>query len=137
MAPAECQRHAVTRGYRAIAGIAIDLQHTDEAAEVSHRTFAFAIGRVDIDDARWIGSLPWPVVTSIGPELTGLGLPSTWIKHRGSRLVCEELGRGLESSIDRTDETGSEFDIIPKPYKRSELISKVRRTIESKAEANR
>lgn len=42
-----------------------------------------------------------------------------------------------ESSIDRTDETGSEFDIIQKPYKRSELITKVRRTIDSKAEASR
>ena len=43
------------------------------AGEMGDRPLRLAVRRIDIGDARWIGSVPWPVVASIGPELPGLG----------------------------------------------------------------
>lgn len=57
------RRHA---GELAIAGIAVDLQDPLEACEMGDRSIGFAIGGIDIGDARRIGAAPWPVVRGIG-----------------------------------------------------------------------
>jgi hypothetical protein len=67
MRPAECKLDVATLGQLAVAGIAIDLQDSLEALEMGDRVLGFAVGRVDISHARWIGSAPWPVVGHIGP----------------------------------------------------------------------
>jgi hypothetical protein len=55
------------------------------------RSVGFAIGGIDIGDARRIGAAPWPIILRIGPELTGLGTPAAGIKHRHRCLVGEQL----------------------------------------------
>ncbi|MEI5685871.1 histidine kinase famiy protein [Sphingomonas kyungheensis] len=52
------------------------------------------------------------------------------VKRRRPR-ICVLLTTGYaESSIERVDARGAEFDLIQKPYKRSELAIKVRRVID-------
>jgi hypothetical protein len=67
MRPAECKLDVATLGQLAVAGIAIDLQDSLEALEMGDRALGFAVGRVDIGDAGWIGSAPRPVIGHIGP----------------------------------------------------------------------
>ncbi|MCW2128000.1 hypothetical protein M2226_006744 [Bradyrhizobium elkanii] len=74
-----------------ITGVAIDLQDPLEACQMGDRSVGLAIGGIDINDARRIGTAPWPVVRRIGPELTGLGTPTAGIEHRHRRLVGEQL----------------------------------------------
>jgi hypothetical protein len=87
MPPAKCKLNLATLGELAIAGIAIDLQDSSEACKMGDRSVGFAIGRIDIGDARRIGAAPWPVVRRIGPELTGLGAPAAGIEHRHRRFI--------------------------------------------------
>jgi hypothetical protein len=96
MAPAKGQFDLAGFGERAIAGIAIDLQHASEALEMGCRTLGLAVRRVDIGDRRRRRSAPRSVVTRVGPELAGLGPPSAGIEHRGRRLVGEQLGRSAQ-----------------------------------------
>ena len=56
-----------------------------------------AVGRIDIDDARRIGSAPGSLIAGIGPELPGFRSAASRIQHRGGRLVGEEFARGLEA----------------------------------------
>jgi hypothetical protein len=73
--PAKCKLNVATLGQLAIAGVAIDLQDPLDAYQMSDWSVGFAIGGIDIGDARRIGAAPWPVVRRIGSELTGLGTP--------------------------------------------------------------
>jgi hypothetical protein len=73
--PAECKADIASVGELAIAGITVDLQNALEALQMGDGPFGFAIGCVDVNDARWITAAPRPVVSGIGPKLTGLGAP--------------------------------------------------------------
>lgn len=87
MRPAEGQLHAVASSDLAIAGVAVHLQHPDEAGKVGHWPLALAIGRIDICYRRRVRSAPGPIVPRIGPELTGLGPAAPWIERWRCRLV--------------------------------------------------
>lgn len=91
MCPAEGKRDAALFGEHAIAAITVDLQDSGIACEMSDRTFGLSVRRLDIGDARRIGSLPWPAIAGIGPELACLGLAASGIEHRRSGLVSEEF----------------------------------------------
>ena len=96
MGPAEGERDVALLGQRAIAAIAVDLQHALEAGQVRDRPLGRAVGRIDVGHRRRVGSAPRSIVARIGPELAGLGPPSPGIEHRRGRLVGEQLGRGLQ-----------------------------------------
>jgi len=68
----------------AVTGIAIDLQNPLKACGVGDRPFGLAVGRIDISDARWIGSTPWPVVGRVGPELASLGVATAGASCRAA-----------------------------------------------------
>ncbi len=74
MRPAEGERHAALVGEHTIAAITVDLQDSCEARQMSDRTLGLSVRRIDIGDARRVASVPWSVITSVGPELPGLGL---------------------------------------------------------------
>jgi hypothetical protein len=66
MRPAERKPDVAALGELAVAGIAVDLQDSLEAVEMSKRPLGLAVGCIDIDDARRIGAAPWLVVGGIG-----------------------------------------------------------------------
>ena len=90
MRPAERKLDVAALGELAVAGIAIDLQDALEAVEMGDRPLGFAVGCIDIGDARRIDAAPWPVVGGIGPELAGLGAAAAGIEHRHRGLVGEQ-----------------------------------------------
>ena len=92
MRPAECQRDGILGRKRAITAVTIDLQDSDEAVEMGHRSVAFTVRRIDIGDAGRVLALPWPVISRIGPKLSSFGFAAPRIEHRRRRLVREELG---------------------------------------------
>src|SRR5690606_21624175 len=91
MSPAEGELDVAALGERAVAAIAIDLQHALEAGQVGHRPLGLAIGGVDIRHAGRIGATPGSVVAGVGPELPGLGPAAAGIEHRRASLVGEQL----------------------------------------------
>ena len=97
MGPAESKLHIVALGERPIARIAVDLQDTREAGEVSDRLRGLAIGRVHIGDAGRVGAAPRPIITRVGPQLADLGASAARIEHWRRGLVGEQLGRGLQA----------------------------------------
>ena len=52
------------------------------------------------------------------------------VKRRRPRMRVLLTTGYAESSIERVDARGAEFELIQKPYKRSELATKVRRVID-------
>ena len=96
MGPAEGKLDAAALGQRAVAAIAIDLQHAPEAGQMGHRSLGLAVGCVDVDHAGRIGAAPGPVVAGIGPELSRLGPAAAGIEHRCAGLVGEQLRRRLQ-----------------------------------------
>ncbi len=52
------------------------------------------------------------------------------VKRRRPKMRVLRTTGYLESSIERVDARGAEFDLIQKPYKRSELATKVRQVVE-------
>lgn len=70
--PAECKLNVAPLGEPAIASIAINLEDPLEACQMGDWSVGFAIGGIDVGDARRIDAAPWPIVRRIGPELTGL-----------------------------------------------------------------
>jgi hypothetical protein len=62
MRPAECKADVAAVGEFAVTGIAIDLQNSLEAFKMGDGPFGFAVGCVDISDARRIGPAPWPII---------------------------------------------------------------------------
>ena len=73
--PAKGKLHVIALGERPIAAIAVDLQDTVEAGEVSDRLLGLAIGRVHIGDPGRVGAAPRPIIPRVGPELADLGGP--------------------------------------------------------------
>jgi hypothetical protein len=67
MRPAEGKLDVAALGQRAIAGIAVNLQHACEAGEVRGRSLGLSVRRVEIDDAGRISAAPWPIVARVGP----------------------------------------------------------------------
>jgi hypothetical protein len=90
--PAEGELDLAPFGKLWIGVVAIDLQDALEAGKMAEQPLGFAVGCIDIGDAGRIETAPRPVVGGIGPELAGLGAPSTGIEHRHRRLVGEQLG---------------------------------------------
>lgn len=96
MGPAEGELHIALLGQRAIAAIAIDLEHASEPGQMLDRLAGLAVGGEDIDGGGRVSPAPGPVVPRIGPELAGLRPASSGVQHRQGGLVGEQLGRGLE-----------------------------------------
>jgi hypothetical protein len=65
MRSAKDERDATFVGEYAIAAIAVDLKDPGKARKMSDGTLRLSVRRIDIGDARRIGSLPWPVVARI------------------------------------------------------------------------
>ncbi|GGB13769.1 hypothetical protein GCM10011491_46800 [Brucella endophytica] len=85
--PAEGQRHGVLCRERAISTVAVDLQDADEAVEMGHRSFAFAIWRIDIGDTGRVIALPRPVISCISQAPYGrLHIPSQSLGFLRTRL---------------------------------------------------
>ena len=57
-------------------------------------TLGLAIGTVEIDRCRRIGSVPGPVIAGIDPQPAGLGAAAAGIEHRDRRVVGEQRLRG-------------------------------------------
>ena len=96
VAPTESQLHLAALGELSIAGITVDLQHAAETLEMGGRTRGLTVRRIDIGD-RWRSrSTPWSVVTSVDPELAGLGPAAPGIEHRRGGLVGKQLRRRPE-----------------------------------------
>jgi hypothetical protein len=88
-----CRRPSLTAIGKVWVGVVtIDLQDALEAGKMAEQPLGFAVGCVDVGDARWIEPTPRPVIRGIGPELTGLGAPPARIERRHRRLVGEQLG---------------------------------------------
>src|SRR3954467_8022009 len=68
MRPAERKLDVATLCQLGITGIAVDLQDPLEACEMSDRPLGFAVRCINVDDARWIGAAPWPVIGGIWPR---------------------------------------------------------------------
>ena len=96
MRPAEGEPHVALFRQRAIAGVAVDLQHALEAGQMHHRPLGLAVGRIDIGDGRRVRAAPGPIVARIGPELACLGSPAPGIEHGRRRPVGEDFGRGAQ-----------------------------------------
>ena len=75
---------------------AVNLQDALEALQMGDWPLRFAIGCVDIHNARWITAAPWSVVGGIGPKLTGLGAAPAGIQHGRRRLVRKQAGALLQ-----------------------------------------
>ena len=54
MRPAERESDVAAVGEFAVTSIAVDLQDTLEALQMGDRPIGFAIGRVDVGNARWV-----------------------------------------------------------------------------------
>src|SRR3984893_4620832 len=93
MRPAERKPDVAAIGQLTVAGIAIDLQNSLEALEVGDRPLSFAIGRVDIGNARWIRPTPGTVVGGIGPKLAGLGAATAGMEYGHGGSICEQPGQ--------------------------------------------
>ena len=96
MGPAEGQAHVALLRQGAVAGVAVDLQHALEAAEMGYGPLGLAVGGIDVGHARRLWAAPGPVITGVGPELARLGPSAPGIEHRRRGLVGEELLRRLE-----------------------------------------
>ena len=67
MRPTECEFDVAALGQRAIADIAVDLQHALEAGEMRDGPLGLAVWRIHIGDAWRIGAAPGPVVPGVSP----------------------------------------------------------------------
>ena len=67
MRPTECEFDVAALGQRAIADIAVDLQHALEAGEMRDGRSALRSGAYHIGDAGRIGAAPGPVVPGVSP----------------------------------------------------------------------
>lgn len=96
-------------GRAVIPGIAVDLQDAVEPGEEFLGMLTATSGRVEGDDAWWIGSIPTPVIVHQCPEISGFGLLPARVQHRRSRLVHEQLSRCLQALSQPVDD-GAEME---------------------------
>ena len=95
MRPAERKSDVATIGQLAVTGIAVDLQDTLEALEVSDGPLGFAIGRVDIGNARWIRPTPGTVIGGKLQAKTVDLLPRGLGVRDSTEAGCARSGRSL------------------------------------------
>ena len=76
------------------AGIAIHLQNAAEALQMRSRSLALAVGTVEVDGGRRVGSVPASLLPRIDPQPPRLGPSPARIEHRNRRVVGEDLCRG-------------------------------------------
>jgi hypothetical protein len=94
--PAESERH---RGVRAIPGqplepgIAVDLKHATEGAQVGGGADVLAVLCIDIGRDRMARSAPGPVIHRVAPQPSGLGLPAPRIEHRQGGIIGKQFRR--------------------------------------------
>ena len=94
--PAKCQAH---RGIRAIPGqplepgIAIDLKHTTEVAQMGGGADVLAVLCIDIGRDRMARPAPRSVIHRIAPQPSGLGLPAPGIEHRQGGIIGKQFRR--------------------------------------------
>jgi Reverse transcriptase (RNA-dependent DNA polymerase) len=81
---ASCEPDGAAVGEALEAGIAVDLNDTFELRQMGGRTLGLAIGTVEIDRGRRIGSIPGAVIAGVDPEPAGLGAAAAGIQHPGS-----------------------------------------------------
>ena len=60
--PAEGELHVTTLCEDPVAAIAVNLENALEAGEMTNRPLGLAIRRIDVDNARWIGAAPRPII---------------------------------------------------------------------------
>ena len=88
MGPAEGELDVTTFGEDPIAAVAVNLENALEAGEMANRPLGLAVGRIEVDDARWIGAAaPRPIIARIRPQLAEFGAPSAGIEHRSRGLI--------------------------------------------------
>jgi hypothetical protein len=91
MGPAGSQDDALARQLLK-AGITIDLQNTAEVGKVRRRPFGLAVGAVEVNNRRRIGTVPRLIIARVDPQATGLGPTTARIENRDRRVVGKELG---------------------------------------------
>ncbi len=92
--PAGCELDVAAVAEPIEAGITVDLNDALELGQMRSGTLGLAIGTVEIDRRRRIGSIPGPVIAGVDPEPAGLGAAAAGIEHRDRRVVGEQLLRG-------------------------------------------
>jgi hypothetical protein len=75
-------------------GVTVDLNDSSEPRQMRGGTLGAAIGTVEIDGRRRIGSVPGPVIAGVDPEPAGLGAAAARIEHGDRRVVSEQRLRG-------------------------------------------
>jgi hypothetical protein len=91
MGPAEGELYVTTVSEDPVATVAINLENALEVGEMTNRPLGLAIGRIDVDNARWIGAAPPAIVARIGPQLGEFGASPAGIEHRGRRLIGKQF----------------------------------------------
>ena len=76
MRPTKGELDIALLSQRAIAGIAVDLENPLEVGEMRDGLFGLPVGRINVGDRRRVRSAPGPVVSRVGPELTGFRPPA-------------------------------------------------------------
>ena len=66
MGPAKGELHRAAFSKHPATAIAVNLQDTPEAGEMSDRPLGLAIGRIDVGDAGRVGAAPRPIIPYIG-----------------------------------------------------------------------
>jgi hypothetical protein len=92
LGPAEGELDVTALSEDPVAAVAVDLENALEAGEVTDRPLGLAIGRVDVDDTRWIGAAPRPIIARIRPQLAKFGATSAGIEHRSCGLIGKQFG---------------------------------------------
>src|SRR5258708_13832527 len=87
--PTGCQHDLATLSQPLEPGVTIDLQNAMECFEVGGGSLRLAIGTVEVNRCRRIGSAPRPIVSRIDPHSPHLPSPPAWIQHR-NRPGCDE-----------------------------------------------
>lgn len=64
--PAEGKHGAALVCEHTIAAIAVDLQDSTKAGKMGNRPLGLSVRRINIGDARWVVSLPGPVIAGVG-----------------------------------------------------------------------
>ncbi len=75
-----------------VTGIAIDLQDAGEALQNGVGILAATPRRLGEGHARRGCTAPRPIIAGQGPEVSGLGLASFWVKHRGAGVLRDLRG---------------------------------------------
>jgi len=90
--PARRQDDVARRRQPFEASIAINLQHTTEALEMTGRPLCLAIRTVEVEGGRRFGPAPGSVIARVDPQPAGFGAAAAGIEHRDRRVVGKQLG---------------------------------------------